>query len=248
MALPSTFLPVRQSMPLRALCSHTMAAANRTLRRSLRRKLHQARHLGEAHLTMQFGPLRAACLGLAHILTKPTQRRMRRLHPMLTHCCPIASRNYRERRMVNGTTRRLRSSAARIHRSTRRILLLRQALQLAGGLASGGAALSAAPTVAKAALGMGGKSLIARMLASGASGAGIGAIQGFGAGEGGAGNRLSDAETSALIGGSFGTAVPVAGNLIGKGIRSVASRSANARRRCQRGRPISLSLIFRKKV
>ena len=77
-------------------------------------------------------------------------------------------------------------------------------------------------------MGLGGKSLIARMLASGASGAGIGAIQGFGAGEGGVGNRIANAESSALVGGSLGAAVPAAGNLIGKGIRSVAARSANA--------------------
>ena len=102
------------------------------------------------------------------------------------------------------------------------------ALQLAGGLASGGAALRAAPTVAKAALGMGGKSLIARMLASGASGAGIGAIQGFGAGEGGAENRAVNSGINSILGGTIGAAVPVAGDLIGKGVKSVASRSANA--------------------
>lgn len=100
-------------------------------------------------------------------------------------------------------------------------------LQLAGGLASGGAALKAAPAVAKTALGLGGEGLVGRMLASGASGAGIGAVQGFGAGEGGAENRAANALIEGGMGGALGSAVPVAGDLIGKGIRSVASRAAN---------------------
>ena len=99
-------------------------------------------------------------------------------------------------------------------------------LQLAGGLASGGAALRAAPAVAKAALGLGGETLASRIGASAVSGAGIGAVQGFGEGQGGLGSRIGSAVGGAGTGAAFGAAVPVVAQGIGRGVQAVAGRIA----------------------
>jgi len=75
---------------------------------------------------------------------------------------------------------------------------------IAGGIATTAAALPAAATAA-------GPSLVGNMVKMGATGAGLGGLQGFAEGEGGFDQRLRSGMTGAAVGGAFGGALPVAG-------------------------------------
>lgn len=84
-------------------------------------------------------------------------------------------------------------------------------LQIAGGVGSAGALLRAAPVIGNYALGNTGASVGSRLLSSGVAGGGTGAVQGFGAGEGGASNRARQGVKEGVIGVGTGLAtVPVA--------------------------------------
>lgn len=85
------------------------------------------------------------------------------------------------------------------------------ALQVAGGVGSGGALLKAAPAIGSYALGNTGASVGARVASAAGAGGGTGVVQGFGAGEGGAGNRLRQARNEGVIGAGASVAMlPVA--------------------------------------
>lgn len=85
------------------------------------------------------------------------------------------------------------------------------ALQVAGGVGSGGAALKAAPAIGNYALGNTGASVGGRLASAAAAGGGTGAVQGFGAGEGGTEQRLNQAWREGVIGAGTGAAMlPVA--------------------------------------
>ena len=90
------------------------------------------------------------------------------------------------------------------------------AMQLAGGIASGGAALKAGVPV------LGGSgSLAQRAAVSGAIGGGTGAVDGFTRGEGGIQNRAENAGTGAIIGAGIGMAAPIAAAGVGAAARGV---------------------------
>ena len=96
--------------------------------------------------------------------------------------------------------------------------------QVAGGVLMGGPVLSGA------------RSLTGAMMRGAATGAGYGGVAGFGAGEGGIGNRAINAGEGALIGAGIGAAVPAAmagaAGVAGLAARTVnpASRNADAQR------------------
>lgn len=95
------------------------------------------------------------------------------------------------------------------------------ALQVGGGVASGGALMKAAPGAARAVMGsMPGASLPARMIAGAGAGAGVGAVHGFGAGENGFQERLGEAARGGVIGGGVGALIP--------GVATVGQRMAGA--------------------
>jgi hypothetical protein len=104
--------------------------------------------------------------------------------------------------------------------------VLSPSLQIAGGLASGGALMKAAPATARAALGLYGETLPAKMLAGALSGATIGAASGFADGEGGFDNRLKAAGEGGAIGTVTGGAVPVAGAVVGGTARKLLGPKA----------------------
>lgn len=87
---------------------------------------------------------------------------------------------------------------------------------VASGLATGGNFVGSAKTLPSM---MGRSALV---------GAGQGAIYGYGAGEGGAGNRVKSAALSAAIGGGIGAAAPAVGQGIKLGYRAVANPIAAA--------------------
>ncbi|KNY35548.1 hypothetical protein [Agrobacterium sp. SUL3] len=96
------------------------------------------------------------------------------------------------------------------------------ALKIAGGVGSGGAVLRAAPAVGNFVLGNGGTSIGGRVLATGLAGGGTGVVQGFGAGEGGAANRVNQS----LKEGAIGTAAGVAMMPVAAGANKLASSLA----------------------
>ena len=77
-----------------------------------------------------------------------------------------------------------------------------------------GGALTTAP-LAAATAGKAGLSVAQQALRSGAVGAGTGAVQGFGEGEGGLANRVGQAATGAAVGGAVGAAAPVVMSTLG---------------------------------
>lgn len=81
------------------------------------------------------------------------------------------------------------------------------ALKIAGGVGSGGALLKAAPVAGSYLLGNTGATIPARLAAAIGSGVGTGAVQGFGAGEGDAVNRLKQAGLESVVGGVTGGAM-----------------------------------------
>ncbi len=84
-------------------------------------------------------------------------------------------------------------------------------LQIAGGVGSAGALLRAAPVIGNYALGNTGASTGARAVSALAAGGGTGAVQGFGAGEGGVSGRAKQAGREMAIGAGTGVAMlPVA--------------------------------------
>lgn len=97
-------------------------------------------------------------------------------------------------------------------------------LQIAGGVASGGALLKAAPGAAKVALGMGGKSLPGQIGSSLLSGGALGTASGFGEGEGGLENRAASAGTGMALGASVGAAAPVIGKVVGKTVGKILQK------------------------
>src|SRR3990167_1128601 len=82
-------------------------------------------------------------------------------------------------------------------------------LQVGGGLVAGGALTRAAPAAAKVAFGNVGRTIRARMAAGATSGGVVGAAHGFGAGEGGAEERLQRAGEYGVTGAAIGGIVPV---------------------------------------
>ncbi len=85
------------------------------------------------------------------------------------------------------------------------------ALQVAGGVGSGGALLKAAPAIGNYALGNTGASVGARVASAAGAGGSTGVVQGFGAGEGGVENRLRQARNEGVIGAGASVAMlPVA--------------------------------------
>ena len=78
------------------------------------------------------------------------------------------------------------------------------------------------------ALGLTGRNLVTRSAASAASGAGIGAVQGFNNGEGGGDDRLSAAGAPLATGAAIGLVAPAAGIAIGKGVNA-ATRALTGR-------------------
>ncbi|WP_152048266.1 hypothetical protein [Aureimonas psammosilenae] len=88
--------------------------------------------------------------------------------------------------------------------------------QLAGGIAS------TAPVAGAGIFGGAGRSAFEKLALSGATGAGTGAVQGFGAGEGGLEARLSEAKAGALIGGGVGLAALPLGAAVGKGVNAIS--------------------------
>lgn len=85
------------------------------------------------------------------------------------------------------------------------------ALQVAGGVGSGGALLKAAPAIGNYALGNTGATTGARLLSGGVAGGGTGVVQGFGAGEGDATARAKQGIKEGVIGiGAGMAAVPLA--------------------------------------
>ncbi|HYM31805.1 MAG TPA: hypothetical protein VEU47_10920 [Candidatus Cybelea sp.] len=91
--------------------------------------------------------------------------------------------------------------------------VLDTAAQLAGGVASGGALLKAAPAVGARVLGLGGETLPGQVLRSAVSGAGINAADALARGE--------DPEHAALTGGVIGAAAPAAARLAGAAVNAV---------------------------
>lgn len=84
-------------------------------------------------------------------------------------------------------------------------------LQIAGGVGSGGALLRAAPVIGNYALGNTGASVGSRLVSAGVAGGGTGAVQGFGAGEGGAAERAKQAAFETGVGATTGVVMmPVA--------------------------------------
>lgn len=65
-----------------------------------------------------------------------------------------------------------------------------------------------------------------RMATSAAQGAGLAGAYGYGAGEGGAGERAKSARAAAMLGAGVGAAVPAAGGAIQKGMQARATRKA----------------------
>ena len=86
-------------------------------------------------------------------------------------------------------------------------------------------------------LGLTGDTLLARIGAGMASGAGVGALSGFGEGEGGFANRLGSAETGAAWGAALGAAAPVVGNVAGKIVGAGARAAEGARNRISGEQP-----------
>lgn len=85
------------------------------------------------------------------------------------------------------------------------------ALKIAGGVGSGGALLKAAPAIGSYVLGNTGATVPARVAATMGSGAATGLVQGFGAGEGGATERLKQGGVEGAVGMGTGLALmPVA--------------------------------------
>ena len=70
-----------------------------------------------------------------------------------------------------------------------------------------------------------GNTLGGAVVRSGLGGAALGAIEGFGNGENGLGNRAQHAVESAPVGAVIGAAVPVVGHAIGKGVSGVLNRA-----------------------
>jgi hypothetical protein len=90
------------------------------------------------------------------------------------------------------------------------------AMQLAGGVASGGAALKAGVPI------LGGSGGLAQRAAvGGAIGAGTGAVDGFTRGEGGVRNRAENAAAGGLLGAGVGMAAPVIAAGVGAAARGV---------------------------
>ncbi|HWU63567.1 MAG TPA: hypothetical protein VN112_16230 [Ensifer sp.] len=84
-------------------------------------------------------------------------------------------------------------------------------LKIAGGVASAGGLINKAPAVADFVLGNGGANVPTRILATMGAGAGTGAVQGFGEGEGGVGPRAGEALKEGVIGGLMsGAMMPLA--------------------------------------
>lgn len=87
--------------------------------------------------------------------------------------------------------------------------LVGKSAQTAGPVAQAARSGLGLPT----AVGTAAPGLAARVGGGAVVGAGMGAAQGFGSGEGGIGNRLEDALTGAVFGGSVGGAIPVVGKV-----------------------------------
>jgi hypothetical protein len=113
------------------------------------------------------------------------------------------------------------------------------ALQVAGGLASGGALLKAAPAAANLMLGNFGTALPTRIAAGAVSGAGLGAVHGFGAGEGGVENRTGEALRGGAIGGGVGGALPAVTGMAGALARALSNWRAGSQVAEQLGVPRS---------
>lgn len=69
-----------------------------------------------------------------------------------------------------------------------------------------------------------GASMLANAGRAGAAGAGLGAVYGFGSGEGGAGQRAENAALPTLVGGGVGAAIPFVGQGVGRLTRSLMQR------------------------
>lgn len=95
-------------------------------------------------------------------------------------------------------------------------------LQIAGGVGSAGAVLKAAPIAGEYLLGNTGATLPARVLSTGVAGLGTGAVQGFGAGEGGLRERSLQAGKEAAVGGATGIAMMPMAAAANAGARKVA--------------------------
>lgn len=101
-------------------------------------------------------------------------------------------------------------------------------LRFAGGAATGGAAMKAAPAITRTALGMLGPSAPTwlKSLTGAASGAGLSALHGFGEGEGGFDERLNNAKNSLLWGGAVGSLIPPLARAAGDDITNYAGSNA----------------------
>jgi len=98
--------------------------------------------------------------------------------------------------------------------------------QLSADLAGAGAGVVGSLIAAPAA-GIAAPATLAGRVGLGAGvGAGAGATQGFMEGEGGAGDRLSNAGLGAALGGALGGVVPAIGGMVGKGLRNRATNRA----------------------
>lgn len=95
--------------------------------------------------------------------------------------------------------------------------------QMAGSVAGGLGAVSAAPGAARVALGMGGKTLPGKIAQSAVSGGLLSAAHGFGSGEGGVEGRLGQGASEGLWGLGLGGAAPIVGAAVGQ----VAGRIMN---------------------
>lgn len=105
--------------------------------------------------------------------------------------------------------------------------MLGGALETAGALMTFGPGkqLMAAPMTASP---LTGRELAKTALASGATGATFGAVQGFGSTSGDVGERLEGAVPGAIAGGVIGAAAPVAAEAIGRGVSNIANRITSA--------------------
>ncbi len=87
-------------------------------------------------------------------------------------------------------------------------------LKIAGGVASAGGLINKAPAVADFVLGNGGATLPTRILATVGAGAGTGAVQGFGEGQGGVGPRAGEALKEGVVGALMsGAMMPLAAGI-----------------------------------
>lgn len=86
--------------------------------------------------------------------------------------------------------------------------------KLAGNVATAALALPAIPA---------GGSMLGNALRYGTAGAGLGAAQGFGEGEGGFANRATSAAVGAGLGAAGGAVIPVAGQVVNKGVEALGA-------------------------